>query len=378
MKASHPPGHVLHALGLACLLAAGACGSADPVAEPAKVGEKAAPVRVETVKRGPLALTFALTGSVEAGRIAQLASPAEGPICCTKVREGDIVSKGQTLLKLGRREGVAALETSLNEDLKKEEDNLTRTRRLVEIGALPGEDLDIATAAALRARAQLAKAQETSQDYAVVAPWPGIVSKLKVRDGDFVAPRAPLVEIYDPTSLMVKVAVPEQEAAGLSLGMRAEIELDAYPGQTYAGSITRLYPYLDGHTRTRTTEITLTDPPVLLPGMFARVKLVKETIADAVTVPAYSLVAAPGGGYAAFVAQDGKAVQRTVQTGIEVEGRVRVLAGLEAGDRLIIAGQEKLKDGAAVKAVEVDGKKVGGEGAKPQAQPPVPGQGAPS
>ena len=292
------------------------------------------------------------------------------------------MGKGQTLLNLGRREGATALVTSLNEDLKKEEDNLARTRRLVDIGALPGEQLDIAKANAIRARAQLAKAQETTQDYAVVAPWPGIVSKMKVRDGDFVAPRAPLAELYDPTSLIVRLAVPEQEAAGLTLGMQAEVRLDAYPGKTYGGSITRLYPYLDSRTRTRITEITLTDPPVLLPSMFARANLVKETIADAITVPVYSLVAAPGGGFAAFVVQEGKAVRRKVETGIEVEGRMRVLDGLEAGDKLIIAGQEKLKDGAAVKAVEVDGKKVGGEGAKPQAEPkpepPAPGQGAPS
>lgn len=127
-------------------------------------------------------------------------------------------------------------------------------------------------------------------------------------------------------------------------------------------------PYLDERTRTRMTEITLTHPPMLLPAMFARVKLVKEVIPDAITVPAYSLVAAPGGGYLAFVVEEGKAARRTVETGIEVEGRVHILGGLAAGDRLIVGGQEKLKDGAAVKAVELDGKKVGGEGAEPEAQ----------
>lgn len=159
--------------------------------------------------------------------------------------------------------------------------------------------------------------------------------------------------------------------------MKAMVELDAYPGRRFAGSVTGLYPYLDPRTRTRTAEITLADAPLLLPGMFARVELVQETLADAMTVPTYSLVAAPGGGFTAFVVQDGQAVRRQVETGIEVDGRVRIVAGLEEGDRLIVAGQETLKDGAAVKVVEVDGKKTGGDGAKPEAKPPVPGQGAP-
>ncbi len=334
-------------------------------------------VSVETIRKAPLTRTLALTGAVEAGRIAQLASPAEGPVLGVRVREGDRVTRGQVLLDLGRTEGATALVTSLREDLKKEEDNLARTRRLVSIGALASEQLDSAAANVARLRAQLIKAQETTRDYAVRAPWPGVVAKLKVRDGDFVAPRAPLAELYDPTSLLVRLAIPEQEIAGVTAGMPASVELDAHPGKRFAGRVTGLYPYLDPRTRTRTAEITLDHPSLLLPGMFARVDLVRETVADAMMAPAYSLVAAPGGGFTAFVVQDGQAVRRQVETGVEVDGRVRIVAGLEEGDRLIVAGQENLKDGAAVKVVEVDGKKTGGDGAKPETKPPVPGQGVP-
>ncbi|MDZ7622206.1 MAG: efflux RND transporter periplasmic adaptor subunit [Candidatus Competibacteraceae bacterium] len=378
MTSNHTLARSLSAVGLILLLGLGACGKTEQAAAPAKAAEKAAPIRVETVKQAPLVLSVALTGTVEAGRIAQLASPVEGPVsCCVRVNEGDLVSKGQVLLVLGRTEGVDAQVTTLREDLKKEEDNLARTRRLVETGALAGEQQDIAAANVTRIRAQLAKALEATRDYVIKAPWAGVVSKIRVHDGDFVAPRAQLAEIYDPNSLIVRVAVPEQEAAALALGMQAEVELDAYPGKRFAARITRLYPYLDLRTRTRVAEITLASAPRLLPGMFARAHLVKETIADAITVPAYSLIAEPGGGYAAFVVKDGKAERRKLETGIEVDGRVRVVSGLDAGDKLIVAGQEKLKDGAAVKAVEVDGKKV--EVAKPAANPaaePAPAKAA--
>ena len=361
---------------LAILLALAACndGGAQPVAEGKSVkttpessqasadgkgSEKASAVKVETVKKAPLVLTLALTGSVEAGRIAQLASPAEGPVLKVQVREGDLVTRGQVMLSLGRTDGANALVSSLNEDLKKEDDNLARTRRLVETGALAGEQLDIASANSVRARALLIKAQEGSRDYAVTAPWAGVVSKMKVRDGDFVGPRAPLAEIYDPQSLIVRLSVPEQAAANVAEGTKVKAELDAYPGKDYSGRVVRLYPYLDPKTRTRIIEIALADGPKLLPGMFARVDLEQSSIANAITVPAYSLLSAPGGGFSAFVMADGKAARRKVETGIEVDGRIRVLSGLEAGDKLIVAGHEKLKEGAPVKFSGGGGAKAG-------------------
>lgn len=341
----------LTATMLATLLLLVGCGEAEPQAA-ASGGAKPVPVKLETVSKAPLVLTLALTGTVEAGRIAQLASPAEGPVTAVRVREGDVVTAGQVLLTLGRTSGADALAASLREELKKEEDNLARTRQLVESGALAGEQLDGATASTARIRAQLIKAQETARDYAIAAPWAGVVSKMKVREGDFVAPRAPLIEVYQPQSLLIRLALPEQEAAAVALGMRATVELDAYPGQTFTGRLARLYPYLDSRTRTRTAEIVLDKTPRLLPGMFARVALIKATLADALTIPAHALVMQPGGGTAVFVMIEGKAARRTVKTGAEVDGRIQVTAGLAPGDRLIVAGHERLKDGAAVKAPE--------------------------
>jgi membrane fusion protein (multidrug efflux system) len=359
------------AMKLAALLvvtiALSACNKEASRGEATKTngGEKAAAVRIETLRKTPLVLTLALTGAVEASRIAQLASPAEGPVLGVKVREGDIVTSGQVMLTLGRTEGATALVASLREDTKKEEDNLVRTRRLVESGALAGEQLDIAVANAARMRSQLVKAQETTRDYAVRAPWGGVVSKMKVRDGDFVGPRTPLAEVYDPKSLIVRVAVPEQEAASLANDIKVDIELDAYPGKRLVGSISRLYPYLDPRTRTRIAEVTLSASPRLLPGMFARAYLVQSTIPDAITVPAQSLLTAPGGGSAVFVMQAGKALRHKVAIGVEVNGRVRILSGIEAGEALIVAGQENLKEGALVQVVQAAGIKKAGDVGKP-------------
>lgn len=317
---------------------------------------KAVAVQVETVQPRSMGVGVSVVGSVEAARIAQLSALADGPVLAVKVREGDAVKRGQVLLSLGRSEAVASLTQSLRQDVAREEDNLARTRRLVEIGALPGEQSDIAAANVTRLQAQLTRNQESLRDYVVTAPWAGVVSKMRVREGDVASPRAPLVELIDPTSLLVRVAVAEADVAQLRLGMPAEVALDAYPQQPISAKISRLYPTLDPRTHTRLTELTLLESPPLLTGMFARVNIVLHTVPDALTVPSYALLSQTGGGQAVMVMQDGKAVRRTVKTGLEVAGRTQILTGLQPQDLVITAGHEILKDGALVTLVAASDK----------------------
>lgn len=314
-------------------------------------------VRVETVTPQTLTRTMALTGEVAPTRTARLASPGEGPVatCAVSscmVREGDWVEKGQALLQISRNKSAQAQLAAAAQALKEQEKELQRITQLVEGGAVPGAQLDAARSKCENARAQLAKAEESAGDYQVVAPWSGIVSKVFVTEGDYVAPRTPLIEMFDPASLVVRFAVAETQSTEIRKGMPVQIQLDAHPGKTFPGTISRVYPGLNEKTRTRTVEALLTEPVALLPGMFARIEVVLARIPDALTVPAYSLVPTSDGGYAAFVVADGKAMRRKLSLGMEIDGRVHVLSGLQAGDRVIVAGQEKLKDGAMVKVLE--------------------------
>ncbi len=327
-------------------------------------------VRAVPVVRATVSRTLELTGSVEAYRVARLASPAEGPVATVRVREGDRVKAGDTLLSIGRKQGIEALIASLREELKKEEDNLRRTRQLVEGDALPGEQLDQATAAYEGVRARLIQAEEAARDYAIAAPWDGVVSRLTVKEGEFVAPRAVLLEMYDPSSLVISAEVPERHAAEVKAQMRVVVDLDAYPGEALEGRVVRVYPYLDPRMRTRTMEIALDKPVDLLPGMFARLKVRMESVDAAVVVPAEALVKSPTGQQAVFLIEDGKALKRQVRTGIEEGDRVQIVAGLLPGDQVIIAGNEKLKDGVPVRLA---GEQAAGKGEGRKAPGPSAG-----
>lgn len=329
----------------------------EPPTEAGKAPGKMMPtVKVETVQTGELAKTMDLTGSIVPTRIAKLASPAEGPVevCVNgdcKVREGDRVKTGQKLFQIGRNQAVEAQLASARQALQEQVTDLQRTEQLARAGAIPGSQVDTARSRYENAKAQLAKSLESHTDYSVKAPWDGIVAKIRVTEGEYVAPRAVLAEIFDPKSLVVQFAVPEARSTEVGLGMTVLLELDAHPGKTFQAEITRVYPSLDEKMRTRTIEATLSDKVELLPGMFARVRVVVARIADAVTIPTEAVAIAPSGQKKVYVIDDGKVASRTVATGIEDGRRVQIIAGLRAGDKVVVAGNENLKEGATVKVI---------------------------
>lgn len=313
-------------------------------------------VAVQKAKIAPLSRVLELTGTATPTRQARLASPGEGPIQNCRVREGDQVKRGERLVTIGRSGAAAAQVTAMAESMKEQQAELNRIKILVQSGAVPGPQLDTARAKYEGARALLAKAREMAGDYSVEAPWDGVVSKVLVKDGDFVAPRAPLVEMYDPASLVIRLAVPEAQATEVFKGTPATVLLDAYPGKTFEGKVSLVYPDLDTRMRTRTAEVTLDAPVALIPGMFARLKLTLQTEAEAVTVPGDAVLVLPSGEKVAYVLKDGKAQRRVVQTGLEAGGQVQIVSGVQPGETVITAGNEKLKDGMAVKVQGGTGK----------------------
>lgn len=205
----------------------------------------------------------------------------------------------------------------------------------------------------------LSKALESVDDYQIEAPWDGVVARVFVTDGYYVAPRESLVEIYDPRSTVVEFAIPESQSATVHTGMPVEVELDAYPGQKLKGEITRIYPELNRQTRTRTAEavIVYDDGILLLPGMFARVILALETAPNAVLIPDKAVVLNSKNEPTAYVIVEEKAEARKLTLGLERNLMVQVLEGIRPGEMVVVEGNEKLKAGVAVKVIGGEPKK---------------------
>ncbi|MGD9817686.1 MAG: efflux RND transporter periplasmic adaptor subunit [Desulfomonilaceae bacterium] len=306
-------------------------------------------VRTEVANIGSISNSIELTGSVEPIRIAKLASPAEGPVVNCSVREGDQVRAGQKILSIGRKKAADALLKSAKQDVETEKEELGRIEKLVETGAIPRDQLDNAKAKYARTLAQLEKVRENSEDYDIEAPWDGVVSKVLVNDGNYVAARTVLVEIFDPKSLVVRMAVPESVSQEISSEMDVNVKLDAHHGQSFAGRVSRMYPELDRRLRTRLVEVSLLKDVPLTPGMFARLEMTVKSGSENVVVPSEAVIVTPKGIRVAYVVEDCKARQRKVETGIEAEGKVQILSGLKPDEQIIVAGNEKLKDGVEIR-----------------------------
>lgn len=292
-----------------------------------------------------------LTGTVEPYHIAKLASPAEGPVGIINVREGDSVIKDQILLSIGRKEGLDASLASLKKEFEIEKLKHNRIERLVEKKSLPAEQLEDAKIAYEKAQALVIKAEESAKDYIVKAPWQGIISEIMVKEGEFVSPREVLIEMYKPQSQIVRTAVPEKYAIFIESGMKVQVTLDAYPGLKISGKIDHIYPRLHSRLRTRTVEIVLLPKLKLLPGMFARIKLILTESDDHIVLPIRALIK-NNQNSSVFVLQNDQAILVDVKTAIESDNKVQILSGIKPGDKVIIAGNEKLVNSSKVNVIK--------------------------
>ncbi len=259
--------------------------------------------------------------------------------------------------------------------------DLDRIKRLVTSGSLPGEAVEKARVGYVKCQTQYMAAKEnlamlvagpTKTEIAVLqtavkqaaaqrdisqakldeclltAPFAGIITQVYVRPGDLATPRAPLLKMMDPTSLVVRFALPETRTANIRKGAKAIIRLDAYSGKTFQATVERIYPRLERDTRTRLVEAKILDPVDLVPGLFARVSVVVRTADNAIAIPDEAIVTTPRGDKIVFVVRDGKASLRTVTLGLQQGQRVQVLKGIAAGEQVVISGNLGLKDGMAV------------------------------
>ncbi|MFO7871425.1 MAG: efflux RND transporter periplasmic adaptor subunit [Kiritimatiellia bacterium] len=210
-------------------------------------------------------------------------------------------------------------------------------------------EIAVQESAVEEAVARLALASAHLSENVITAPFDGVITAVHVRPGDLASPRSPLLEMYAPDSLVIRFSVPEAHSAAMRPGLRLHVMLDALVGRTFPAEVVRVYPQLDETMRTRTVEAKLNEPADLAPHMFARLSLELERADNAVLAPVEAVLTAPSGERYVFVVEQGKAHRRVIETGIEQDKTVQIRSGIEAGQRVIVAGQNALRDGQPVR-----------------------------
>jgi multidrug efflux system membrane fusion protein len=306
------------------------------------------------VTSGGPADVIGFDGVVQAVRQTAVAAQVSGAVVLLDVKAGDAVKAGQVLLRLDARaaEQTAAAGAAQVRAARAAQEAATkdfeRQKQLFEKNYISQAALDRAeaqykaTQADASARLAAAGAAHTQSGFYVVrAPYDGIVSDIAVVLGDMAMPGRPLLTVYDPRSLRVSVAVPQMVAARLTPGQAMQVEL---PGSA-AGRVTpekvQLLPTVD--PATHTLELRLDLPAGLsgvTPGMFARAWLpITGSIDARLYIPARAVVRRAELTAVYVVGGDGRALLRQVRLGRVQGDTVEVLAGVSAGERVVLDPQ---------------------------------------
>ncbi|HET9472754.1 MAG TPA: efflux RND transporter periplasmic adaptor subunit [Steroidobacteraceae bacterium] len=305
-----------------------------------------APVRSERLSQKLEAL-----GNARANESVDISSKTSNIVTAVMFRDGERVRRGQVLVQLDdaqARADVGAAEAALAES----ERLYNRSRELMSTEALSKAQFDQLEAILKANRARLSAANARLADTVIRAPFSGRVGLRRVSVGTLISPGDVITTLDDTSVIKLDFSVPENFLASLREGLAVRASAPAFPGRTFTGKVASIDSRVDMTTRSVTVRALLANEDgALRPGMFLNVSLANDERA-ALMIPEEALTPEAERQFV-FVVSDGKAERREVRIGGRSPGSVEVLAGLTAGERVIVEGTQKVRDGAAVRATEV-------------------------
>ena len=211
-------------------------------------------------------------------------------------------------------------------------------------------DLQAAQAGVDQAQAALELAQLGVRETQIVAPVDGVVFDRQVSPGALVGPTSAIVVLIPP-SLEVAVNVDEAQLGRVSKGQTVALQVPAYPGETFTGSVVAVAPGVDQKTRSASVRIAPNDAAgKLRPGMLAQVSIVTGAQSNALLVPREAILGTPAlNAQATVVTLDGgRAERKSVRLGLITDQSVEVTSGLVDGQVVAIGNASGLNNGDAV------------------------------
>lgn len=322
-------------------------------------------MRAAIAERGPPVATVS-TAKVEASswipelrtvatlRSAQsvaVTAQVDGQIIGLYFESGDQVERGTLLVQQYVADDVADLK-ALQADLRLAEIDIKRIRQLVAEQLLPQRDLDSATSRLDRVRAEKESLEVAIGKKSIRAPFDGRLGIRQVNLGQFIEPGDPIVRLESLDQLFADFKLPQQALPRLRVGQDVQIEVDAWPGEQFAGSVMAIEPGIDDATRNVSlrAQIDNTDGR-LRPGMFAEIGVALPERREVLLVPQTAINFSPFGNSVYVIEDSGEgSIARNVYVSVgETRGDlIEVTRGLGPGQEVVTSGQLKLRDGAPV------------------------------
>ncbi len=310
-------------------------------------GRSAIPVRVAPAIRRQIADYLETNGSLEAENEVDIVARTTGPIVELNVEEGDFVRAGQVLARIDAAEIQAQLGIA-RVNLAEAELVWNRAQDSYREEVISQEAYDQARSSFDGAAAQIV-GTEILLDYTVIrAPFDGLIIERVVKNAEHVGANARLFRLSDFDPLLCPIQLPEKDLPRLSLGQPSYLTVEAFPGERFPARVLRISPIVDAATGTVKVTLAIEGRNLLRPGMFASVYVQTDLHEDAVVIPKQALVleSVADTVYVVNEAAEGgpMAERRELRLGFEESDALEVLAGVEAGEQVVVIGQDGLSD----------------------------------
>lgn len=311
-------------------------------------------VSVANVTRGRAQVTFQTSGTVLAADTVDLTSEIAARVEEVFIRDSAILSQDDPILRFdddAQKQSLQAAEAALTEA----EAALSRARTLFRENVSAEARVETARARAQTARADLQAARNALDDRTVRAPFAGQVGFIDVSPGAVLRPGDMIARLETVDDLRVRFRLPTGIAD--RAGEIETVDLIADEAACRESEILTISPLVDRSTRARLFEARLSESCPLIPGAFVTVSVVIDERSDALFVP-HEAVLREGFDTYVFRVEEAEeelvAHRLSIATGDFGDGRIEVLDGLGAGDRVVSNGLQKLRDGVAIAPAEND------------------------
>ncbi|GAB1577573.1 efflux RND transporter periplasmic adaptor subunit [Bordetella petrii] len=326
-------------------------GGATSAAPAAPAAPQAETVRVQTARVEQLSFTRGISavGSLRSDESVMLRPEVAGRIQHIDFQEGQPVERGQVLVRLDDSVPRAEL-AQARANLALAQSHYRRAVDLQGRGFVSQQARDEAASNLKVQQAAAALAQARLDKMTIRAPFAGIAGLRNMSVGDYVDQGQDLAPLEAIDPLKVDFRVPEMYFSRVQVGQALTVRLDAMPGEVREGRVYAVSPLVDAGGRSVLLRATVANPDARLrPGMFARVQLLFGT--DQVLAVPEAALAPSGQSQYVFNVRDGRAHRAEVTLGERRDGKVEILTGVAAGDQVVVAGFQRLTDGAPVEVV---------------------------
>lgn len=342
-------------------------------------GRSSGPTNVASaeVRLEELARELRAIGTARANEAIDVTAKSSNLVTAVRFKDGQRVARGDVLVELDSaqaRADLAAADAALTESRSLYQ----RSSELMKTQAVSKSQFDQIEATMKANAARVAAARAKLEDTVIRAPFAGRVGLRRVSVGSLVNPGTIITTLDDTSIMKVDFAVPENSLSALRPELPVKARTNAWPEREFSGRVASVDSRIDQSTRSVTVRAEVPNSEGLLkPGMFLNVTLLKDE-RNALVVPEEALVPEQDKQFV-FLVEDGRATRREVQIGARRPGIVEIVAGLQRGDRVIIEGAAKVRDGGPVRdlsAAPPDGEGGGPGGPNRAAERARPGTNA--